>query len=385
MTFPTWGGWSPAAGRVSVRGVFRYSASHGDVLAPRVQGRWAPLAVGEPASRVRADGAPVDAARVLAELLQAIDRQARREARTVPRRDERDAAERGFWTAMAAFRAAEGSLSEREVVALRTAAREILNPCLMRSRYWNRSYIKPHGFAGDFGMLEWMYSLEHDACADATQPAVVNVLDGLFATVHSVQAVWHRRHWFRTLVRDAVARREGRRCRVLDIACGGSRYVRDLVSSPAGRWLDVTFLDQDPAALAFLAGCLQGERLASHRLLCAPVRRLPDVVADDERFDVVIATGLFDYLTDRDAAALLRHMLARTAPSGVVAVSNFAPEDESKVVKDWVSDWRLIYRTADAVSDLFPDSRRPTLDRSPDGGLIYAVAQPAGQPDETES
>ena len=138
--------------------------------AQRVPGPWAPPeAMGELASRVQADGNPLTAARLFTELLQAIDRQARREARTVPHRDERDAAERGFWTAMAAFRTAERSRSEREVAALRAAVREILNPWLMRSRYWNRSYIKPHGFAGDFRMLEWMYELEHDACTLARE------------------------------------------------------------------------------------------------------------------------------------------------------------------------------------------------------------------------
>ena len=175
--------------------------------------------------------------------------------------------------------------------------REQLNPWFLRSRYWNRAYVKPHGYAGDFRMLESLYDLEQSACADPTQPAVVNVLDRLFAGLHSARSVWRRRAWFARLVSERVER-ASRPVRVLDIACGGSRYLRDVID---GR-LDVTFVDQDPGALAFVEQWLPTG--ATARLLCAPVRTLPDVLVPGEQFDLVISTGLFDYLPDdgRDRA-----------------------------------------------------------------------------------
>ena len=56
---------------------------------------------------------------------------------------------------------AEAGLDERELAAVRALVREQLNPWFLRSRYWNRAYVKPHGYAGDFRMLEWIYELEH--------------------------------------------------------------------------------------------------------------------------------------------------------------------------------------------------------------------------------
>ena len=41
---------------------------------------------------------------------------------------------------------------------------------MLRSRLWARSWLKPHGFPGDYRMLEWMYDLELDACAAPTNP-----------------------------------------------------------------------------------------------------------------------------------------------------------------------------------------------------------------------
>ena len=229
-------------------------------------------------------------------------------------------------------------------------------------------------------MLEWMYDLEHDPCADPTKPVLVNVLDGLYASVHSVRAVWDRRGWFARLVQEHRHDRKGAPLRVLDLACGGSRYLRDVMTVATGDALAVTFVDQDPAALAFIEGWLPQANEGSHRLVCAPVRGLPELLPQnpgtkDGGFDVVVSTGLFDYLTDADARALLGHMVALTRSDGVTAICNFAPDDPSRVVKDWVSDWQLVYRGADELRGLFPTDRDVATERSPDGCLVYAWAR----------
>jgi SAM-dependent methyltransferase len=214
-----------------------------------------------------------------------------------------------------------------------------------------------------------MYDLERDPCSDPTQPAVVIVLDGLYASVHSVQAVWHRRRWFADLVRRERARTDA--IRVLDVACGGSRYLRDLMTGPAPGGVAGVFLDQDPTAIAFVERWLPDNGSLT---VCAPARRVRDTVTLDV-FDVVLATGLFDYLPDEDARGLLADLVALTRPGGVTAICNFSPDDRSRLVKDWISDWRLIYRTEREIAALFPRATPVVLDRSPDGGLIYASAR----------
>jgi len=315
----------------------------------------------------RASTDPTAAARALAALLGSIHRDARREARSLPRPEEYAAAARGFWDAMRACSDAEAGLDERELAAVRARVREQLNPWFLRSRYWNRAYVKPHGYAGDFRMLEWIYDLERAECADPTQPAVVNVLDRLFADLHSARSVWRRRAWFARLVRDRVER-SSRPVRVLDIACGGSRYLRDVID---GR-LDVTFVDQDSGALAFVDQWLPTG--AAARLVCAPVRTLPDLLAPGAEFDLVISTGLFDYLPDADARTLTAQMCALRAPGGNVVICNFAPCDPSRVVTDWICDWPLIYRDAAQLHELFAPDTRVELDHSHAPGLVYAIA-----------
>jgi extracellular factor (EF) 3-hydroxypalmitic acid methyl ester biosynthesis protein len=312
----------------------------------------------------------------LTDLLRALDRTARREQRTVPTSSERVAVHACFWDDLVACLDSVGrSLFGDPREQLRGELHAILNPWFLRSRLWARSWLKPHGYAGEFRMLEWMYDLEHDPCADVTQPAVVNVLDDLFKSVHSVQAVWHRRRWFADVIINQLADRDSP-VRVLDVACGGSRYVRDVMERH-GDVVAATFVDQDPAALAFVRSWLPAASAARASIVCAPVRWLGEVLAEDAdsgQFDVAVSTGLFDYLPADGGRVLLRQIAAHTRPGGTVAVCNFSPDDRSAAVKDWIADWQLLYRSRSEVAGLFPPDLEPTISQSPDGGLLYARA-----------
>jgi extracellular factor (EF) 3-hydroxypalmitic acid methyl ester biosynthesis protein len=319
------------------------------------------------------------AARVV-DLLAAIDRCAQREHRTVPTWQERNSVHDEFWGGLVPTLAwVERVLSTCELAEMQCAVQGVLNQWFLRSRLWARSFLKPHGYAGDFRMLEWMYELERDDCADATQPAAINILDGLYRSVHSVQVMWHRRAWFANLI--AAERANGRRpTRVLDVACGGSRYVRDVVERHKALPLAGTFLDQDAAALAFLQKRLPAHVRQASSFICGPIRRLPELLlangnGDVSRFDIVVSTGLFDYLSDGPASQLLTHMTQAVRPGGVVAICNFAPSDPSRTVKDWVGGWHLIYRTQSELAALFPAGTEPVISPSPDGGLLYARAR----------
>jgi hypothetical protein len=307
-------------------------------------------------------------------LVEEFDRSARRQQRTLPTEHERHAIRDQFWQRLLPELARlDEELPSAELARTRQRVQTVLNPWLLRSRLWARSWLKPHGFAGDYRMVEWMYDLEQDPCASADQPAIVNLLDDLFRSVHSVQAVWHRRAWFARLIASYAC--TGQPARVLDVASGGSRYMRDVIESHGSHAVEPTLFDQDPAALAFVGTWMPSD--AAHRTVCAPVSRLPQVLpapssADDAPFDVVISTGLFDYLPAEPARELLAHMIALTRPGGTVAICNFSAEDPSRSVKDWVAAWPLIYRGDSELADLFPSGLRPELSRSSDGGLLYA-------------
>jgi extracellular factor (EF) 3-hydroxypalmitic acid methyl ester biosynthesis protein len=323
-----------------------------------------------------APDAATRAALVFTTVLAGLERGARHERRTVPTPEERRLLREAFWERLIpVLERVDAQLSGSTLAVARRDVQEVLNPWLLRSGLWARSWLKPHGFPGDYRMLEWIYDLAHDECDPKDQPAAVNLLDDLYRSVHSVRAVWERRDWFAQLIADHVGHR--RPVRLLDLACGGSRYVRDVIQAHGSAAVQPTLVDQDPSALAFVRSWLPTATAAT--IICAPIRQtrelsLTSTSADARQFDVVISTGLFDYLETDTARALIAHACALTRPGGVVAISNFSPDDASRVVKDWVADWPLIYRTRQEVAALFPAGIAATLRRSTDGGLLYAQA-----------
>jgi SAM-dependent methyltransferase len=343
--------------------------------APETHRRPGTAPAGIPAPRGDSDA--VAAARQFIEILTELDRNARRAHRTLPTEGERQELHVAFWDLLIPWlaRVDDQDAGTGSILA-RREVQTVLNPWLLRSRFWARSYLKPHGYPGDYRMLEWMYDLESDPCADPHQPAAVNLLDGLYKSVHSVQAVWHRRRWFAHVIEEQV-RATGHPVEVLDVACGGTRYVRDVIDRHGANAVRGAFFDQDASALSFIRAQLPREALCAATFVCAPVSRLEELLpapvdGDPGRFDVVISTGLFDYLPQGVARHLLEHLTSLVRPGGTVAICNFSPEDRSKVVKDWIADWPLIYRTAAALTELFAPGRRPEISRSPDGGLLYA-------------
>jgi SAM-dependent methyltransferase len=277
-----------------------------------------------------------------------------------------------FWELVQAIDRLDGGGDDTEL--LRGQCRDILGAWLFRCRFFNRSYHKPHGYAGDFRMIEWVYDLEGDPCADPTQPGIVNCLDHVFATLPCTRSVWERRHWLARLLREEY-RRCGGRLRILDVACGGARYIADFLSSASdARGVDLTLVDQDPAALEYCRTVSLNRWGPQLTTRCLPIHRLPAAPVGGP-FDLVISAGLFDYLDVAAGAGLLAHLVGLTAPGGVTAVANFHPADPSRNARDWLTDWPLVHRDEAELASLFPEPARVATSLSDNGALSFALAR----------
>jgi 2-polyprenyl-3-methyl-5-hydroxy-6-metoxy-1,4-benzoquinol methylase len=315
-----------------------------------------------------------EAARTFTRFLQETERELRRCAAAIPTSALKTECAAQFWSFMDAINRVDSRNLNGEAAALREECRAIVGPWLFRSRYFNRSFHKPHGYAGDFRLIEWMYDLEDDLCEDTTQPAFVNCLDYLFSTVHSVRSVWERRHWFAALF-EKEYQRNGGRLRILDVACGGSCYIRDFLSRRQDTsGIEITLVDQDPAALAYCRTESLRPWLSQLRMLSVPIKRLPAALPEGA-FDVVVSAGLFDYLDAQQGRSLLAHLAALTVPGGVTAIANFHRDDPSRTVKEWLVDWPLVLRDETELAALFPVPSSVQTLQTENKSLVYAVAR----------
>jgi SAM-dependent methyltransferase len=73
--------------------------------------------------------------------------------------------------------------------------------------------------------------------------------------------------------------------------------------------------------------------------------------------DLAYSVGLFDYLDDRPAVALIDRIYDTLWPGGEIIVGNFHPNNQSRGMMEAILDWLLIHRTEDDMDRLFLQSK----------------------------
>ncbi len=214
---------------------------------------------------------------------------------------------------------------------------------------------KPRGYAGDARLLDMIY-------------------DGVSAVADEPMSELGRRLFdcgFRAAPSRAVRERAGRLSRAIDacaagggtrvlaVACGHLRELEHAISVREGSIERFVALDQDAASLAVV-----DERYGHLGIETVPrgVRELLRRPAPDERFDLVYAAGLYDYLGASFAHRLTAALFDRLAPGGQLLVANFMPSNPSIGHMDAMMQWPLIYRTPLEMEALIDADDTATVD-----------------------
>lgn len=223
---------------------------------------------------------------------------------------------------------------------------------LQRGWLQTQARTKPRGYAGDHEMLARIY--EHSLCDDP----LGRQFDRYFQEEAAPQAVCNRMH----MLRDWIVAACAGLARPWKVAVVGSALgleVRDALISlhaRARQHVQVTLLDLDPAALDFarqrLMPLLSPERL---QMVSGNLFRLPSragLAKPLAQSDLLVCPGLFDYLSDSDAVAMLGAFRAALKPGGVAHVFQFAPHNPTRTYMEWLGNWYLTYRVADDLRRL---------------------------------
>jgi extracellular factor (EF) 3-hydroxypalmitic acid methyl ester biosynthesis protein len=205
----------------------------------------------------------------------------------------------------------------------------------------DHSYRRPRGYPCDASLLDYIYGVR-PAPADTSSlgASILRVnLDRQFAA--SCRA---RLNVIAKTI-DAVA--EARpNPRILSIACGHLRETRLSQAVLGGRIGEFLALDQDEESLTEVRRTYPGKGLQTIK------QSVRSIVAETARFDnldLVYATGLYDYLSDRLASRLTRLMFDMLAPGGRLLVANFGPCPNDIGYMESFLGWKLIYRNVEQM------------------------------------
>jgi extracellular factor (EF) 3-hydroxypalmitic acid methyl ester biosynthesis protein len=244
-------------------------------------------------------------------------------------------------------------------------------PYFMRSRFAERAYYKPKGYAGDFQIMEMIY---------ANRPQGDGRLGGLVdqwcLNTSAARAVRGRRSLLKKLLEKEANLPASRQetMRILNLACGSCRELFDFLGekkSPAP--VEAICLDADPEALEFTH---QKVNVFSHRAVIRFMQT--DVVRwiigrDKHPFgllDFIYSAGLTDYLEDSLFQTLARRAYEYLKPGGVFVAGNFGPGNPNRAFMDHLLQWKLIHRD--------PEKLRLLLADTPFGAEVEVYSEPEG-------
>lgn len=234
-------------------------------------------------------------------------------------------------------------------------------PYLMRSRFVERAYYKPKGYAGDFMMIELIYRNRPEGDGKLGELIDAWALDQVPS-----RAVRARRRLLKTLIGDIcgdICRQHAAQkvpVRLMNLACGAARELFDFLNEcDYSKRVDALCVDIDPEALQFAdQHANAGKHQASLRFMRENVIKwaLGRIRHDFGSLDLIYSSGLCDYLNDRLLVKLIQRCHDHLRPGGTLIIGNFSTVNPDRFFMDHLLYWRLIHRSEDDLKRLFRDT-----------------------------
>lgn len=218
---------------------------------------------------------------------------------------------------------------------------------LLQDPFTAWSFRKPRGYAGDAGLIDFLY--KHPSVDYAVNSAsdLGKEIYAYTSDAESSKAGRERRTILAETVDATAARADG--AEVLAIACGHMRETelsQALKDGTLKRWIG---LDQDPISVATVNAHKAGAAVSA---IEGSVRGILRRSYDLGSFDLVYAAGLFDYLPRKTGIRLVEKAVEFLKPGGEFLFANFSNEITTDGYMESFMDWPLILRTADDMLDI---------------------------------
>lgn len=201
---------------------------------------------------------------------------------------------------------------------------------------------KPCGYAGDYQIIDWIYTLK---CAiDGNE----KLWDEFYHRQHAPQAVRNRKDYLCDIIAK-LCQPSQYPFSMLNLACGPCRDIAEALDRVKMDIDDQTkfhCVDMDKRAIAYAQDILK-----DHLSRVSVNFEIDNVfmIKPLEKYDLVWSAGLFDYLNERQAVVLLKKMWKWTKGGGQIIFGNFHPRNPTRNYMEWGGAWFLIHRTKEDV------------------------------------
>lgn len=213
------------------------------------------------------------------------------------------------------------------------------SPFFVRTQDW------PRGYAGDFETIEYIVKGENKSA----KHSLGYYLEAIILNSPIVQQ--HRnkvQHQAQLILEKAL---DIKGAKVLSIGCGSSADLRSIQKVLKSTDIAVTLFDMDEGALSYSA-----EKLDQMRDQCNLIQGnlLRLVKKIEEKFDLIVIGGVFDYLNDKTITSLLDKIYNENLkPGGEIFFTNIASGNPYRAWMEYCFDWELIERSERNIRSIY--------------------------------
>jgi extracellular factor (EF) 3-hydroxypalmitic acid methyl ester biosynthesis protein len=212
----------------------------------------------------------------------------------------------------------------------------------------HRSFHKPRGYAGDAVLLDLIYQ-------DPSTQSIVDQCTAMGQQIYSymieapaARAVRLRRDLIAATIDDVAG--DVASPDIFSIACGHLRETQLSNAVQDGRIRRFYGLDHDAETIGYGVDALAP--LGVQLLHGNALHLLKGQFKDLGHFDLIYASGLFDYLNHNLARRLAEVMFGMLKPGGRMLIINAIPGMRDTGYMESFMGWSLIYRELDELVDI---------------------------------
>lgn len=231
--------------------------------------------------------------------------------------------------------AAQGVFSSADIAKFR----EAFGAALSLATLQGFTFLKPHGYAGDYEIIDLIYR-QH-----VSLDSRFSNWDQYYHYLAASRAVRNRKSYFHGLLDCHYSRKKP--LHVLKIASGPGRSMFEWLCKHPEANIQIDCIDIDPAAIAYASDLNHAflDRITFSRKNVMKFRT-------QKRYDLIWAAGIFDYFNDAAFRYLLKRLLPALESDGEIVIGNFSTDNPSRSGMEMVGDWYLQHRTRDLLFSL---------------------------------
>ncbi len=218
-----------------------------------------------------------------------------------------------------------------------------------------RAYNKPRGYAGDAYLLDMIYG-HPSVNFDGVNELGNEIREYTFNTT-ACDSVRLRRQYIARVI-DSVARATDK-TKVLSIGCGHLREIELSESFRNDEIEEYTAIDQDIESVNYVNRNYSGSSVQASAV------SVVDILRNNFKhsgYDLIYASGLYDYLKQRTAQKLTHKLFQKLSPQGVLLITNVLPEMREIGYMESFMDWELIGRDQFELLDCTSDIPKYDID-----------------------